>query len=88
MGINIITSRAGAATSPFIKLLDKLHPAAPFATVGITSLLATLCSLTLPETLNQATRETLDDFDGNYFLFFHDIIDYTGFSNVTFKCVT
>ena len=64
MGINIITSRAGAATSPFIKVLDQLHPSTPFATVALTSFIAALCSLTLPETLSKPTRETLGDFSG------------------------
>ena len=64
MGINIITSRAGAATSPFIKVLDQLHPSTPFATVALTSFIAALCSLMLPETLNKPTKETLDDFSG------------------------
>jgi len=61
MGINIITSRAGAATSPFIKVLDSLHPAAPFGLLTVTSIIASLCILVLPETLNKPTRETMAD---------------------------
>jgi len=61
MGINIVTSRAGAATSPFIKVLDSLHPAAPFGLLTVTSIIASLCILMLPETLNKPTRETMAD---------------------------
>ncbi|XP_057313741.1 solute carrier family 22 member 15-like [Hydractinia symbiolongicarpus] len=61
MGINIVTSRIGAATSPFIKILDQFHVAAPFALMVVCAVTATLLALTLPETLGKPTRETLDD---------------------------
>ena len=65
MGINIVTSRIGAATSPFIKLLDRIHPAAPYVLLSITCLLSGLLSLLLPKTFKKPTRETLDDvFEG------------------------
>lgn len=65
MGINIVTSRIGAATSPFIKLLDRIHPAAPYGLLSSTCLLAGLLSLLLPKTFKKPTRETLDDvFEG------------------------
>ncbi|XP_057313743.1 solute carrier family 22 member 15-like [Hydractinia symbiolongicarpus] len=65
MGINIVTSRIGAATSPFIKVLDQFHVAAPFALMVVCAVIATLLALTLPETLGKPTRETLDDMIDN-----------------------
>ncbi|XP_057313742.1 solute carrier family 22 member 15-like [Hydractinia symbiolongicarpus] len=65
MGINIVTSRIGAATSPFIKVLDQFHVAAPFALMVVCAVIATLLALTLPETLGKPTRETLDDMIGD-----------------------
>ena len=61
MAINIVTSRAGAACSPFINQLDQLHPAGPFILMTITSVMATIVCAILPETLNTPTRETLND---------------------------
>ena len=62
MSINIITSRVGAATSPFIKTLDMIHPSAPFILLATTSLLASAVCLVLPRTLGKPTREILEDF--------------------------
>eukprot|EP00111_Clytia_hemisphaerica_P008652 TCONS_00025298-protein len=61
MGINIVTSRAGAATSPFIKLLNRIHPAAPFGLMTTTCFISMLLAFVLPETFRKPTRETLDD---------------------------
>lgn len=61
MAIMIVTSRIGAAMSPFIKLLYKLHPSAPFTLMTATSAVATLLCVTLSETVNQKTRETLEE---------------------------
>lgn len=64
MAIMVVTSRLGAALSPFIKLLYTFHPSAPFGLMTFTSITATLLCLTLTETANQKTRETLDDMIG------------------------
>jgi len=72
MSINIVTSRIGAATSPFIKLLNKIHPAAPFVLMSAMSFGAFMISVALPETYKRPTRETLEDMDptmGNLTLF-------------------
>ena len=61
MAINIVTSRAGAACSPFINILNEFHPAGSFIFMTITSIISTVLCATLPETLNQPTRETLED---------------------------
>lgn len=61
MALNIVTSRLGAAVSPFIKILDQFHPAGSFLLMTATSVIATFLCVALPETLNQPTRETLDD---------------------------
>lgn len=61
MGICVVTSRAGAAVSPFIKILDKIHPAAPFIFMAATSILSGFFSFALPETLRQPTREKIED---------------------------
>lgn len=61
MGINIVTSRLGAATSPFIKILDQFHPSAPFLLMSLCGMVATALCFTLPETKDRQTRETLGD---------------------------
>ena len=61
MGINIVASRAGAAASPFIKILNNIHPSAPFGVMAVLCFISAIMCLLLPETLNKPTRETLDD---------------------------
>ena len=63
MGFNIITSRTGAALSPFVKILDQIHPCVPFFIMAITSVVAFLLCFLLPETLGKPTRETFEDLD-------------------------
>ena len=61
MGLNIVTSRTGAAVSPFIKILDQIHPSAPFILMAATLVISVVLCLLLPETLGKPTREAFDD---------------------------
>jgi len=65
MGFNIITSRAGAAVSPFVKILDHVHPSLPFFLIAFTTIITFIFCLFLPETMGKPTRETFDDLTKN-----------------------
>lgn len=58
IGFLQVTSRIGAASSPWIaKALKKLHHTTPFIVMGVVSLLGALLLLLLPETKDRPTRE-------------------------------
>jgi len=61
MGFNIITSRTGAALSPFVKLLEHIHPSVPFFLMTVTTFITVIFCLFLPETLGKPTREKFED---------------------------
>ena len=61
MAFNIITSRAGAALSPFVKILDHVHPSMPFFMMSFTTLIGFAFSAALSETGGKPTRETFED---------------------------
>ena len=62
MGFLQITSRIGAASSPWIaKALKALDPRAPFIVMGSLSLLAVLVCMPLPETKDRPICDTMED---------------------------
>lgn len=61
LAFNIVTSRLGAAISPFINNLDLIHPSLPFLVITIVTSLALFLCVFLPETLGKPTRERFED---------------------------
>ena len=64
IGFLQITSRVGAASSPWIaKGLKALHGAAPFIVMGTLALIASIVCLILPETNGKPIKDTIEDDD-------------------------
>lgn len=62
MGFLQITSRIGAASSPWIaKSLKSLHPYAPFIVMGSLSVIAAFACLVLPETKGKAMKDVVEE---------------------------
>ncbi|KAJ7383539.1 hypothetical protein OS493_027202 [Desmophyllum pertusum] len=60
MGTSTGAARIGAFCSPYIVYLATVHRLLPYAIMGGNALLCGLLCLTLPETANQPTLETID----------------------------
>lgn len=60
MGTSTASARVGAFCSPYIVYLNNIHKMLPYAVMGGNALLCGLLCLTLPETANQPTLETID----------------------------
>ena len=64
MGVMQMSSRIGAALSPFVvDLVSELHETAPSAVFGTLALLSSLVTLLLPETAGQPMPETVADVE-------------------------
>lgn len=61
MGLKIVASRAGAAVSPFVKLLEHYHPSFPYFFMTVTTAISLLFCCFLPETNKKPTREQFHD---------------------------
>ena len=62
MGLLQISSRIGAASAPWVaKGLKTVHRYAPFLVMGVSSVLAAILMLLLPETKGKKTAEVIDD---------------------------
>lgn len=61
MGTSTAAARVGAFCSPYIVYLDNVHRLLPYAVMGANALLCGLLCLTLPETANQPTLETIEN---------------------------
>ncbi|XP_070558287.1 organic cation transporter protein-like [Ptychodera flava] len=61
MGFSSLSARLGSITSPFIVLLDVIWGPLPLVVMGMTSVVAGLFALLLPETRNVSLPETLED---------------------------
>ena len=65
MGFLQITSRVGSALAPWLaKWLTVFHVAIPFSLMGGLSLIGAALLLTLPDTKDKATFETIDQLLG------------------------
>ena len=65
MGFLQITSRVGSALAPWLaKWLKVFHAALPFSLMGGLSLTGAALLLTLPDTKDKATFETIDQLLG------------------------
>ena len=62
MGFLQITSRIGSALAPWVaKWLRVFHASLPFSIMGVLSLVAAVLSLSLPDTKDRQTLETLEE---------------------------
>ena len=62
MGLLQISSRIGAASAPWVaKGLKTVHRYAPFLVMGVSSVLASIFMLLLPETKGRKTAEVIED---------------------------
>lgn len=60
MGTSTASARIGAFCSPYIVYLGNINNLLPYAVMGGNALLCAVLCLTLPETANQPTLETID----------------------------
>lgn len=60
MGTSTGAARVGAFCSPYIIYLENVHIILPYAVMGVNALLCGVLCLTLPETANQPTLETIE----------------------------
>lgn len=61
MGLLQISSRIGAAGAPWVaKALQNVHKSVPFLVMGVSSLIAALLLVVLPETKGAKTAEVLE----------------------------
>ncbi|XP_070558288.1 organic cation transporter protein-like [Ptychodera flava] len=65
MGLSSMSARVGSIISPYVMLLDVYWGPLPFIVMGVTSVVAGLLALLLPETRNRKLPETLED--GQFF---------------------
>ncbi|XP_070558286.1 organic cation transporter protein-like [Ptychodera flava] len=61
MGVSSLSARIGSIISPFVVLLDVYWGPLPFIVMGVTSVIAGLLALLLPETRNKTLPETLEE---------------------------
>lgn len=61
MGLGSMCARLSGALTPLITLLDSFDPTIPAVTFGVISLLSGFCVMFLPETMNEAMPESLED---------------------------
>lgn len=59
VGTSTAAARIGSMCSPFIVYTNRVHSLLPFAIMGANALLAGVLCMTLPETKNQPTLETV-----------------------------
>jgi len=60
VGTSTAAARIGSICSPFIVYTNRVHRLLPFAILGINALIAGILCMTLPETNNQPTLETVE----------------------------
>lgn len=63
MGTSTSAARVGSFLSPYIVYSKRVHPLLPFGIMGINALIAALLCMTLPETRNQPSLETIEKTD-------------------------
>ena len=56
-----VASRIGAASSPFVVQMTRIHAVLPFALMGGLSFIAAVLCWVLPETLGKHTAEIMED---------------------------
>lgn len=61
MGLMSVVSRVGAAASPFIVEMDRVHPILPFGVMGASALISAVLCWYLPETRGRPTSEVTGD---------------------------
>lgn len=61
MGMVSVSSRIGAASSPFVVQMTRINPILPFALMGSLSFFAAILCWFLPETLGKSTAEVMED---------------------------
>ncbi|KAL9979757.1 hypothetical protein ACROYT_G017467 [Oculina patagonica] len=64
VGTSTAAARIGSICSPFIVYTNSVHRLLPFAIMGLNALLAGILCMTLPETNNQPTMETVKKEEG------------------------
>ncbi|XP_020605192.1 organic cation transporter protein-like [Orbicella faveolata] len=60
MGTSTSAARVGSFLSPYIVYSQRVHPLLPFGIMGLNALIAGVLCMTLPETRNQPTLETME----------------------------
>lgn len=60
MGTSTSAARVGSFLSPYIVYSRRVHPLLPFGIMGLNALIAGVLCMTLPETRNQPTLETME----------------------------
>ena len=61
MGMVSVSSRIGAASSPFVVQMTRINAILPFALMGSLSFIAAILCWFLPETLGRSTAEVMED---------------------------
>lgn len=61
MGMVSVSSRIGAASSPFVVQMTRINAILPFALMGSLSFFAAILCWFLPETLGKSTAEVMED---------------------------
>lgn len=61
MGMVSVSSRIGAASSPFVVQMIRINAILPFAVMGSLSFIAAILCWFLPETLGKSTAEVMED---------------------------
>ncbi|XP_070558191.1 organic cation transporter protein-like [Ptychodera flava] len=61
MGVSSMSARVGSIISPFVVLLEVYWSPMPFIIMGVTSVIAGVLALFLPETRNKRLPETLEE---------------------------
>lgn len=61
MGMVSVSSRIGAASSPFVVQMTRINAILPFAVMGSLSFIAAILCWFLPETLGKSTAEVMED---------------------------
>eukprot|EP00287_Rhodomonas_sp_CCMP768_P005066 CAMPEP_0196737818 /NCGR_PEP_ID=MMETSP1091-20130531/15427_1 /TAXON_ID=302021 /ORGANISM="Rhodomonas sp., Strain CCMP768" /LENGTH=142 /DNA_ID=CAMNT_0042081717 /DNA_START=1 /DNA_END=429 /DNA_ORIENTATION=+ len=60
MGLSSLSARVGGVSAPLVVLLSEVAPGLPMWVFGLVAVAAGLCSLALPETLNQSLADRVE----------------------------